>query len=184
MIPIPLSRSRLDTAWPVAVFNVMSKPAGPACNMACEYCFYRHNQGRESDGATQRRSDEGTGVMSDESLERFIGEYIQSQDNPTVFFTWQGGEPTLAGLDFYRKVVGFQQKHARKGVAVANALQTNGILLDDEWGRFLAEHQFAVGLSIDGPADIHDTYRRSGAARRRMTGSTGRWTCCTGAAMC
>jgi uncharacterized protein len=120
--------------------------------MACEYCFYRHNQGREGGGA---------GVVSGELLERFIAQYIQAQDNPTVFFAWQGGEPTLVGLDFYRTVVALQQKHARKGIGIANSFQTNGLLLDEGWCAFLAEHRFQVGISIDGPADIHDTYRRT-----------------------
>jgi uncharacterized protein len=133
-------------------FNVMSKPAGPACNMACDYCFYRHNQ---------KSQPTAEAVISDELLERFIAQYIQSQDNLTMFFAWQGGEPTLAGLDFYRKVVALQQKHARKGIIIANAFQTNGLLLDDQWCAFLAEHRFAVGISIDGPGDIHDAYRRT-----------------------
>jgi uncharacterized protein len=120
--------------------------------MACEYCFYRHNQGREGNSPA---------AISDELLERFIAQYIQAQDNPTVFFAWQGGEPTLVGLDFYRKVVAIQQRHARKGIAIANAFQTNGLLLDERWCAFLAEHRFQVGISIDGPADIQDAYRRA-----------------------
>jgi len=99
--------------------------------------------------------------MSDAPLEQFVAEYIAAQDNPTVFFAWQGGEPTLAGLDFYRRVIALQQKHARKGVTISNALQTNGVLLDEQWCQFLKEHDWAVGISIDGPADIHDAYRRT-----------------------
>ena len=159
MTHIPLSRSYLDTAWPIAVFHVMNKPGGATCNMACEYCFYRHNQGR----AVSEERDAGTadGIVSDELLERFISEYLRSQDNPTVFFTWQGGEPTVVGLDFYRRVIAFQQKHARPGgPKIANSFQTNGLLLDDQWCGFLAEHKFLVRLSIDGPADIHDAYRK------------------------
>ena len=104
-------------------------------------------------------------VVSDDLLDHFIGEYIASQDNPTVFFTWQGGEPTLAGLDFYRRVIELQKKHARPGITIANSIQTNGVLLDESWCQFLAEHHWPVGISIDGPADIHDAYRhtRSGS---------------------
>ena len=180
MTHIPLSRSYLDTAWPIAVFHVMNKPGGAACNMACEYCFYKHNQGRadigyrradieegggaESTGkaeSEERNAETADGIVSDELLERFISEYLRSQDNPTVFFTWQGGEPTVVGLDFYRRVIAFQQKHARPGgPKIANSFQTNGLLLDEEWCEFLAEHKFLVGLSIDGPADIHDAYRK------------------------
>lgn len=171
MTKIPLSRSYLHTAWPVAAFNVMSKPGGAGCNLSCEYCFYRHNQGKAEShrqpGIDSEQKAET--AISDNLLEMFIADYIQSQDNPTVFFTWQGGEPTLAGLDFYRKVVAFQQKHARPGVAIANALQTNGVLLDDQWCRFLKEHQWAVGISIDGPADVHDAYRRNRAGEGSFT---------------
>ena len=112
--------------------------------------------------ATERRSDEGNQV-SDKLLDHFISEYINSQDNPTVFFTWQGGEPTLAGLDFYRRVIELQKKHARPGITIANSIQTNGVLLDDQWCKFLAENRWPVGISIDGPADIHDAYRHTGS---------------------
>ena len=154
----PMSPTRSQTPWPILAFNVMSKPGGPACNLSCEYCYYRHHQ----DGKAAKPEPEGKNnpAISEELLEQFIAQYIHSQDNPTVFFTWQGGEPTLVGLDFYRKVVALQQKHARPGITLANAFQTNGVLLDDTWCAFLAEHKFMVGLSIDGPEDIHDTFRR------------------------
>ncbi len=162
MTRIALSRSYTHTAWPVAVFHVMNKPGGPACNMACEYCFYKHHQEERHEGTEAARHEGSAGsTTSDGLLERFIAEYLQSQDNPTVFFTWQGGEPTLVGLGFYRKAIALQQKHARPGgPKIANSFQTNGLLLDDQWCQFLAENQFLVGLSIDGPADIHDSYRR------------------------
>ena len=80
---------------------------------------------------------------------------------PLFFFTWQGGEPTLAGLDFYRRVIELQKKHARAGITIANSIQTNGVLLDENWCQFLAEHHWPVGISIDGPADIHDAYRHT-----------------------
>jgi uncharacterized protein len=143
----------LGSPWPIPAFNVMMKPGGPACNMACEYCFYRHNSDKlySSESAT----------IAPALLDRFIREYIQSQQNPTVFFTWQGGEPTLMGLEFFRKVVAIQKRHARPEVRIANALQTNGLLLDDTWCAFLKENRFVVGLSIDGPADMHDAFRKT-----------------------
>ncbi len=85
-------------------------------------------------------------IVSDDLLDQFIGEYIAAQDNPTVFFTWQGGEPTLAGLDFYRRVIELQKKHARPDITIANSIQTNGVLLDEQWCQFLAEHQWPVGI--------------------------------------
>ncbi len=163
MTQIPLSRSYPHTPWPIAAFNVMSKPSGAGCNLACEYCFYRHNQGKAQSG--ERKAETREAVTSDALLEEFIGEYIASQDNPTVFFTWQGGEPTLAGLAFYRRVIELQKKHARAGITIANSIQTNGVLLDENWCQFLSEHRWPVGISIDGPVDIHDAYRhtRSGS---------------------
>ncbi len=172
MTRVPLSRAYTHTAWPVAAFNVMSKPGGAACNMACEYCFYRHHQddakaekqkteSRNRCSAVDDRGDGGAALVSDELLERFIADYIASQDNFTVFFTWQGGEPTLAGIQFYQRVVELHKKHARPGIKVLNALQTNGVLLDEAWCRFLAESRWAVGISIDGPAEVHDRYRRT-----------------------
>jgi len=96
--------------------------------------------------------------MSDAVLDVFVRDYIAAQPGVAVSFAWQGGEPTLLGLDFFRTVVALQQRHAN-GKRVENALQTNGVLLDDEWGAFLAEHDFLVGISIDGPRDVHDRYR-------------------------
>ena len=146
--------------WPILMFNVMSKPGGPRCNMACEYCYYRHNSDLMPPGTAA--------TISDKLLERFIQQYIQAQRNPTVFFTWQGGEPTLTGLDFFEKVIRLQEKHARQGVQVLNELQTNGLLLDDTWCAFLRKHDFQVGLGIDGPADVQDRFRRTkGGDRER-----------------
>lgn len=141
------------TPWPIPMFHVMAKPGGPACNMACKYCYYRHNSGALG-------LDDG-GAISDELLEKFIREYIASQVNPTVYFTWQGGEPTLMGLDFYRKVLAIQKKYPRPGVQIVNDIQTNGLLLDNAWCEFLAANRFSVGLSIDGPADVHDANRKT-----------------------
>ena len=132
-------------------FHVMAKPAGSACNLDCTYCFYLSKR-ELPDGP-------GAGHMSDEVLERFIRDYIESVTAEEVVFSWQGGEPTLLGLGFFEKVVALQQKHAKAGQRIENDLQTNGTLLDEDWARFLKEHRFLVGLSIDGPREIHDHYR-------------------------
>lgn len=147
--------SRDQSAAPTAEtpFHVMAKPNGPACNLRCEYCFYL-----DTAELYPERSDF---AMSDETLETFVRQYIEAQPGPVVTFAWQGGEPTLPGIDFYRKVVRYQEKHAPDDVQVRNTLQTNGTLLNDEWCRFLAEHDFLVGMSIDGPRDLHDRFRRT-----------------------
>jgi len=132
-------------------FHVMAKPAGSACNLDCTYCFYLSK--RTLPGGP------GGGHMSDEVLERFVSDYIGSVTGDEVVFSWQGGEPTLLGLDFFDKVVALQAKHARPGQRIENDLQTNGTLLDEDWARFLRQHRFLVGLSIDGPREIHDHYR-------------------------
>jgi len=131
-------------------FHLLAKPTGPICNLDCTYCFYLEKE----------RLYPGTAVwaMPDDVLESFVRQYITTQDIPVISFAWQGGEPTLLGLDFYRKAVAFQQKYAG-GRRIENAFQTNGVLLDDEWGAFLAEHDFLVGLSIDGPGPLHNRYR-------------------------
>lgn len=127
-------------------FQLMAKPTGSICNLDCHYCFYL-----EKPHLNQRR-------MSDDVLERYIQQYLQFAPQKDVTFLWQGGEPTLAGLDFYQSTVRFQQKYAN-GKKIYNALQTNGILLDQQWCEFLKAQQFLVGLSIDGPQHLHDAYR-------------------------
>ena len=131
--------------------GVLVKPAGPDCNLACTYCFYRPKTALYPDTARHR--------MSDEVLQEFIRQYMQ-MSGQQVSFAWQGGEPTLMGLVFFRQVVYYEQEFGRSGQAVSNSLQTNAILLDDDWCRFLGEYKFLVGISIYGPADIHDHYRR------------------------
>jgi len=135
----------------VGRFHVMVKPAGSACNLDCTYCFYLSKQALPGGS--------GGGHMDDEMLERLVRDYIRSVTAEEVVFSWQGGEPTLMGLEFFRKVVALQKKHAKPGQRIENDLQTNGTLLDDDWARFLKEHGFLVGLSIDGPREIHDHYR-------------------------
>jgi uncharacterized protein len=135
---------------PGGAFHVMTKPIGPLCNLDCKYCFYLEKEKMFPAGEKFR--------MSDGLLENHIRQYIHAQDVPEVSFAWQGGEPTLLGVDFFRKVVDLQARYAG-GKRISNALQTNGTLLDDEWCDFLAQKGFLVGLSVDGPAALHDSYR-------------------------
>jgi uncharacterized protein len=131
-------------------FHVLTKPVGPICNLDCKYCFYLEKE-KLYPGETQWR-------MSDTVLKEYIRQYIQGQPVEEINFAWQGGEPTLLGVDFFRKAVALQKQFA-SGKTIHNALQTNGILLDDEWCEFLSANRFLVGLSIDGPACLHDQYR-------------------------
>lgn len=129
----------------------MAKPAGSSCNLDCRYCFYLSKQ--------TLPGGPGTGRMTDRTLELFVRQYIEANTAPEVVFSWQGGEPTLLGLEFFQKVVELQRRYARPGQRIENDLQTNGILLDAAWAEFLKEHRFLVGLSIDGPRELHDRYR-------------------------
>ena len=135
---------------PSRSFHVMAKPIGPLCNLDCKYCFYLEKEKLFPQDETYR--------MSDEVLETYIRKYIHSQTTPEIQFAWQGGEPTLMGLDFFRKVIALQRQYAN-GRLVHNALQTNGINLDDEWCEFFVREQFLIGLSLDGPEHIHNRYR-------------------------
>lgn len=130
-------------------FHVMAKPAGARCNLDCKYCFYLEKEALYPKGSHR---------MTDEVLENFIRSRFAGEPGSEVHFAWQGGEPTLLGVEFYRKVVRLQHELG-DGRAVRNTIQTNGVLIDDEWARFLAEHDFLVGLSIDGPAEMHDRHR-------------------------
>ena len=133
-------------------FSLLIKPVGSRCNLNCSYCFYLGTD--EALGQGKKHP----AVMPQAVLERMCSDYL-GYGFPTSVFTWQGGEPTLAGLDFFRRVVAAQMSHGRNGQAVANALQTNGILIDREWAEFLAGYRFLVGVSLDGPPEIHDHYR-------------------------
>ena len=132
-------------------FHAMVKPTGAECNINCTYCYYLHKSGLLHHPAHSR--------MSDEMLEQHIRQYIEAQTGDAVIFSWQGGEPTLMGLPFFQKVVALQAKYARPGQRIENDLQTNGLLLDDRWIRFLKAQRFHVGISIDGPRDLHDRFR-------------------------
>lgn len=133
-----------------SAFHVMTKPIGPLCNLDCAYCFYLEKESLFPKNENFR--------MSDEVLEEYVRKYITQQDAPEISFAWQGGEPTLLGVNFFRKAVEFQRRHA-DGKKIFNAFQTNGVLLDDEWCAFFAEHRFLVGLSIDGPPKLHNALR-------------------------
>ena len=146
----PDSLTRSDTVRRPLAFNVMTKPIGPICNLDCKYCFYLEKE--------KLYPDQRKWKMPDDVLEEYIRQYIHTQDVPTINFAWQGGEPTLLGVDYFRNVVRLQQKYAN-GKTIENAFQTNGTLLDDEWCEFFSAHRFLIGLSIDGPRDIHDKYR-------------------------
>ncbi len=128
------------------------KPSGPDCNMACEYCFYYEKQEYFDKGSTPAKS-----RMSDEVLETMIKKCLSGHVRQ-FGFGWQGGEPTLMGLDFYKKAMAYQEQYG-KGKDVSNGIQTNGILITEEWADFFLKYNFLVGLSLDGPEHIHDHYR-------------------------
>ena len=141
-----------DTVKAASPFVVMAKPAGSLCNLRCGYCYYLGTDDAIHAGTVGR--------MTDDTLRRFIKNYMESSPGPVVSFTWHGGEPTLAGLDFYRKAVALQKEFLPDGFSCWNSLQTNGLLLDEEWCAFLAEEHFDVGLSLDGDEENHDLFRR------------------------
>ena len=131
-------------------FNIMLKPAGSLCNLDCHYCYYLDKA--EIYGGHEPR-------MSLDILEVCIRKYIEANDVPEVTFNWHGGEPLVMGLDFYRKAVALEQKYA-SGKTIRNTLQTNGTLITQEWASFFRDNDFLIGISIDGPQDIHDKYRK------------------------
>jgi uncharacterized protein len=136
-------------------FSLLIKPAGPDCNLACRYCFYACKSGQFGQGRHR---------MSEATAERMVRDYL-GLGLEMSGFAWQGGEPTLMGLEFFEKVIGFQKQYGQAGQLASNALQTNATLLDDRWCEFLAENQFLVGVSLDGPAEVHDYYRKDPAGR-------------------
>ena len=159
-----------DTPAAIQPFIVMAKPVGSLCNMECSYCYYskapqdKPGEGGQKDGNILQQAPEkkANGFrMSDALLESFIRQYIGSSQGPTVNFIWHGGEPTLAGLDFYKRAVQLQKQYLPKEWSCWNNLQTNGILLNDEWCTFLAQEHFDIGLSIDGIEWLHDKYRKN-----------------------
>lgn len=135
---------------------VMLKPIGSMCNLACDYCYYLEKSNLYKDNPRH--------VMSEVLLERFIEEYINSQTMSQILFTWHGGETLMRPLSFYKKAMELQKKYAR-GREISNTIQTNGTLLTDDWCKFFKENNWLVGVSIDGPQEFHDEYRRNKQGR-------------------
>jgi uncharacterized protein len=132
-------------------YHVLAKPTGATCNLDCEYCFFLAKEALYP-GSRFR--------MTDEVLDAYIRQLIESQSGPEITVAWQGGEPTLMGLDFYRRAVAIEERYRRPGTRLQNTMQTNGTLLDDDWCEFLRAHHFLVGLSLDGPSEMHDAFRK------------------------
>ena len=132
-------------------FQIFAKPAGAVCNLDCHYCYYLKKERLYPETRTFR--------MSDHLLEAYIVQQMTMTPGSEVLFSWHGGEPTILGLDYFRRVVELQREHRPAGKHVANSIQTNGVLLTDEWCRFFAAEKFGVGLSLDGPQELHDAYR-------------------------
>jgi uncharacterized protein len=132
-------------------FQVFAKPIGPICNLDCHYCYYLKKEHLYPKGETFR--------MSDNILEEYIVQHIDASPGSVINFSWHGGEPTILGLDYFRKIVMLQRKHKPPNRHITNGMQTNGTLLDEDWCRFLAAEGFAVGLSLDGPQEMHDRHR-------------------------
>ena len=145
-VPLP----SLPAGAPPA-FHLLAKPSGATCNIDCTYCFFLSKEALYPNEKTR---------MSEATLEAYIRQLLESHRTPEVTVAWQGGEPTLMRLEFFRRAVELVEKHRRPGQAVQHTFQTNGLLLDDEWCAFFKEHAFLVGLSVDGPRELHDTYRK------------------------
>lgn len=134
----------------VPAFHLMTKPRGAICNLDCKYCYFL---------SKERLYPESDFRMSETLLEAYTRQYIEAQQVPEVTFAWQGGEPTLMGLEFYKKAVGYQKKYRKPEMRIFNALQTNAVTLDDDWCEFFAQNDFLIGVSVDGPKHLHDAYR-------------------------
>lgn len=146
-MPVP------PATWPqnaLSYFHVLGKPSGATCNLDCTYCFFLSKEKLYPNSRFR---------MSDDLLETYIRQVIESQREPFVTIAWQGGEPTLMGLDFFKRAMDYVKHYTRPGVTVQHTMQTNGILLNEAWCDFFHEHHFLIGLSLDGPQAMHDTYR-------------------------
>jgi uncharacterized protein len=139
-----------------AAFHIIAKPTGARCNCRCDYCFYLEKE-RLYPGSSFR--------MSDQVMETYIRQTMAAHSAAEVPIAWQGGEPTLMGLDFFRRTMEAEKRYARPGRRAANSIQTNGILIDESWCRFLHDNGFLVGLSLDGPRELHDAFRRDRGGR-------------------
>jgi uncharacterized protein len=130
--------------------HVLAKPTGPICNLDCDYCFFLSKESLYPGDRFR---------MGDDLLEQYVRQVVEAQRTPDVAISWQGGEPTLMGVDFFRRAVELAERHRRPGQVLSHTIQTNGTLLTDEWCELFAEKGFLVGISIDGPRDLHDAYR-------------------------
>lgn len=128
----------------------MTKPRGAICNLDCKYCYYLAKEALYSGNSF---------CMADDLLETYISQYVAAQQSNEVIFSWQGGEPTLMGLEFYERAIHYQRKYARPGMSIQNTLQTNGTLLNKDWCRFFQKNNFLIGISMDGTQSLHDVYR-------------------------
>ncbi len=137
-------------------FHLLAKPTGSVCNLDCAYCFFLEKE-KLYPGVRSR--------MSDELLERYLRQLIESHRTPEVTIAWQGGEPMLMGLEFFKRAVELAHRFARPGTTVVHTIQTNGTKINGDWARFFRENEFLVGLSIDGPRELHDVYRRDKGGR-------------------
>lgn len=135
---------------------IMAKPAGPGCNMCCDYCYYLNKKSLFPTESWQ---------MSESILERYIAERFETSPGPHTHFEWHGGEPTLMGVEYFRTITRLQQHYKPEGRTFSNGLQTNGLLIDDEWADFLSQEKFSVGISLDGPKYLHDRFRKTGDNR-------------------
>ena len=148
-------------------FHVLAKPTGAVCNLDCKYCFFLSKE-MLYPGSRFR--------MADELLETYIRQTIEAQRSSEITIAWQGGEPTLMGLDFFRRSIELEKKYLRPGQTIENTLQTNGMKLDDQWCEFFREHNFLIGLSLDGTREMNDAYRvdKAGAGTFDRVGSAAR----------
>ncbi|TMD66303.1 MAG: anaerobic sulfatase maturase [Chloroflexi bacterium] len=149
----PVTTPGVPATWPQnapSSFHMLSKPSGATCNLDCTYCFFLSKEKLYPNSRFR---------MSEDLLETYIRQLIESQRTPEVTIAWQGGEPTLMGLDFFKRSIDYVKRYARPGTTIQHTMQTNGILLNDEWCAFFREHHVLIGLSMDGPAAMHDTYR-------------------------
>ncbi|MDJ0923553.1 MAG: anaerobic sulfatase maturase [Acidimicrobiia bacterium] len=149
-LPIPRTRPTGDPAWSPEAVHILGKPTGAICNLGCSYCFFLDKE-QLYEGDRFR--------MSDEMLETYIRSLIDMHQVPQVTVAWQGGEPTLMGIDFFRKSIEFENRYRSPGMTFLNTMQTNGTLLNDEWCEFFKENDYLIGISIDGPRKLHDAYR-------------------------
>src|SRR4030042_2672771 len=132
-------------------FQVFAKPIGPICNLDCHYCYYLKKEHLYPTDESFR--------MSLDILEKYIKQHIEASQETLIRFSWHGGESTLLGLNYFRRIVALQSKHQPPHTLIANGIQTNGTLIDEDWCRFFAAEGFTVGLSLDGPREIHDKFR-------------------------